>query len=157
VRLVRQRQQQAKELTDKIRFLAALPRQAVVVVAVVMQDSSPAKMAVRAAARVVQVDKQLAVEQEILPQPVRLKEQTEELHRLERLITDQAVQVVQQVQALIRPVFRVVTAVRLRQIQLAARQFITQAVVAAVHTTAALKAWAAVRLRLPKKAGQLTA
>jgi hypothetical protein len=97
VRLVRQRQQQAKELTDKIRFLAALPRQAVVVVAVVIQDSFPAKMAVRAAVQVVQVDKQLAVEQEILRRRVRLKEQTEERPRLERQITDQAVQVVQQV------------------------------------------------------------
>jgi hypothetical protein len=157
VRPERQRQQQAKELTGKILCLVALPRQAVVVVAVVMQDSSPAKMAVRAAARVVQVDKQLAVEQEILPQPVRLKEQTEERPRLERLITDQAVQAVQQVQALIRPELQVVTAGRLRQTQLAARQFITQGVAAAVHTMAALKVWAAVRLRLPKKAGQLTA
>ena len=94
----RQRQQQAKELTGKILCLVALPRQAVVVVAVVMQDSSPAKMAVRAADRVVRVDKQLAAEQEIRHQPVRLKEQTEERPRLERLITDQAVQVAQQVQ-----------------------------------------------------------
>ena len=157
MRLERPQQQQAKELTGKILCLVALPRQAVVVVVVVIQDSSLAKMAVRAAARVVRVDKQLAVEQETRRQQARLKERTEERHPLERLITDQAVQVVQQVQALIRPVFRVVTAGRLRQTQLAARQFITQAVVAAVHTTAALKAWAAVRLRLPKKAGQLTA
>jgi membrane-associated HD superfamily phosphohydrolase len=157
VRLARQRQQQAKELTGKIRCLVLSLRQAVVVVAVVIQDSSPAKMAVRAADRVVRVDKQLAVEQETRRRRVRLKERTEERPRLERQITDQAVQAVQQVQALIRPEFRVVTAGRLRQTQLAARQFITQAAAAAVHTTAALKAWAAVRLRLPKKAGQLTA
>jgi hypothetical protein len=97
VRLVRQRQQQAKELTGKILCSVVLPRQAVVVVAVVIQDSFLAKMAVRVVARVVRVDKQLSVEQEILRRRVRLKERTEELHRLERRTTDQAVQVVQQV------------------------------------------------------------